>query len=285
MSTVERKAVAAGKLNLGGVELDCYVLDDERCMVSQRSVVNLLTSDEQGRGGAKHGKLDRYLERLPHPEALEGVGPNVVFQALGGVEVVGRDALTILRICRSYKTAWRAGLLRKDQVHLAMKADILLDAVGDIGMVALIHEATGYQKVRASNALEQLLNRMVLEQAGSWERLWERTVAQSLGRLYRVPTEGIQGFPLGLISPVKRIYQMLVGEEVMLEIRERNGSGDARIARHHQYFSEELRHRAKTDLQVVQILADQSGSVGEFWARMEAHFLRRPLQLHLVGAA
>lgn len=48
------KAVASGVLNLGGREVDCYVLEDGRRVLSQRGIMAGITG---AKGGAKNGNL------------------------------------------------------------------------------------------------------------------------------------------------------------------------------------------------------------------------------------
>ena len=69
-------------------------------------------------------------------------------QSKGGAVAHGIEAEAIPGICDVYLRAREAGALRITQEHFADNAYAILKALGLIGIVALVDEATGYQAVR-----------------------------------------------------------------------------------------------------------------------------------------
>ena len=55
--------------------------------------------------------------------------------------------------------ARQAGGLQKKQLRIAQQCEILTRGLARPGIVGLVDEATGYQHIRARNALETILNR------------------------------------------------------------------------------------------------------------------------------
>lgn len=134
--------------------VSCYVLDNGKRVITKRSMVAALS------GGAEGGDLDRYIERLPNGSALLQAGPNVEFTTVGGI-AHGIEAETIAKMLRLYAEAWGAGALRANQIQVAQRAVTMLAQFAEIGIVALIDEATGYQHKRGPTELADRLMAMI----------------------------------------------------------------------------------------------------------------------------
>jgi len=69
------------------------------------------------------------------------------------------------------------------QPLIAKKADILIRGLADVGIVALVDEATGYQYDRARHALEEILERFIKNELGKWARRFPDEFYEHLFRL------------------------------------------------------------------------------------------------------
>ena len=67
----------------------------------------------------------------------------------GKQEKVGYVATLLPKMCEIYLQAKRDGSLTPSQEKLAVKSEILLSALAQVGIDALVDEATGYQYDRA----------------------------------------------------------------------------------------------------------------------------------------
>jgi hypothetical protein len=83
----------------------------------------------------------------------------------GGSIGEGIPGQVLRRICSVWVRAQRSGVLGPSQEKIAEKAQILLDALADVAIVALIDEATGYQKRRAHDALQKIHSKKVANHA------------------------------------------------------------------------------------------------------------------------
>jgi hypothetical protein len=149
-----------GDLELGGNSIDCYVLDTGDRVISMRAAV-------QSIAGVVSGSLADYL-------AIEGLKPFIDSDLvlaetrdfhIPGTQLRGRGILAerFLEICNAYVAALQAGALRTDrQRENAIKCSIFLGACAKVGLIALIDEATGYQYVRAEDALQIKVRAFVL---------------------------------------------------------------------------------------------------------------------------
>lgn len=142
----------SGSLNLGNQDVDCYVLDDERRVISMRATVKAIANDA-------NGDILKYVgvkALQPYINAEEITAKIVEFNIPGNpIKAKGITAETFLEICSAYVAAVSAGeKLTEKQFRTAVNCSILLSACAKTGLIALIDEATGYQYVRESDALQ-----------------------------------------------------------------------------------------------------------------------------------
>jgi hypothetical protein len=71
----------------------------------------------------------------------------VVFRTSKGGITNGYEATILADICDAVLEARRAGALQKQQLHIAAACEVLMRSFARVGIIALVDEATGYQKV------------------------------------------------------------------------------------------------------------------------------------------
>lgn len=156
-------------LKIGEIEIPCYVLDDETRVLSQRGVVGGL--------GMKYGSRAGGADRLTAFLSGKGISPYVTndltalianpikFRAPhGGGLVFGYPATILADICDAVLAARRAGVLQKQQEHIAEQAETLVRGFARVGIIALVDEATGYQRDRAKDALARILEAFIAKE-------------------------------------------------------------------------------------------------------------------------
>jgi P63C domain-containing protein len=82
--------------------------------------------------------------------------------------VRGYDASVLVAVCNVWLKAREARALQTQQLGKAQKAEILTRALAQTGIVALVDEATGYEKVRPQNALQEFLAIMLRKELAAW---------------------------------------------------------------------------------------------------------------------
>jgi hypothetical protein len=78
--------------------------------------------------------------------------------------VTGYDARILPVVCDIWLKARDSNALQKQQLDKAKKAEILMRALAHVGIIALVDEATGYQSVRAKDALAKILEAFVAKE-------------------------------------------------------------------------------------------------------------------------
>lgn len=274
------KAIAVGKLfEEFGAGVDCYVLEGGRRVISQAGIIRALRSGGKSHGD-KESHLDRYIARLPSRFAHLAMGPAVEFELpQGGATAIGRDAQFFVDLLKAYSSAYRAGELHASQEKLAMASIAIIEALAGVGIEALIDEATGYERSKAERERARLFAALFRDNIADWTLRWPPPLVRALSSLYRVSY--IAGSPpRALQTPFHVIYTMIFGQEAARELKDRNPNPDSYC--HHQTLTDEGSSYLSNELQVVKLLAEQSRTKDEFWARMRAHYQGEGLQLGWV---
>jgi hypothetical protein len=235
-----------GELTVGEVTFECHVLSDRQRVLTQREVVRVIS------GGRESGNLSRYLERLPNysPDLL--TGKTVQFQVPGSSTVAnGYDAEILVEICELYLDARAANALHPRQVRLAKMAESVVRACAKVGIIALVDEATGYQKVRKQRDLQLKLQAFIADDMQEWARMFPDDFWFELARL-----EGIRysprNRPLRWGKYVMAFVYDAIDPEVGKELRKINP--DPRHRRNHHQWLREF-GRDKVNNQIQQVIA------------------------------
>lgn len=176
-------------LRIGGVELQCYVLEDGTRVLSQAGFLEAL-----GRHRKANVRREGGEERIPailqgkainpfiSQEILEKSRP-IRFRTPGGSMASGYRADLLPAVCEIYLKARDAGELPANQEHVARQAEILVRGLAHIGIIALVDETTGYQELRAKNNLAQILEAFIAKELRPWVQTFPEEYYKELFRL------------------------------------------------------------------------------------------------------
>lgn len=173
-------------LQLAGVELDAYVLDDGTRVLSQAGLLRALGRNP--RAATRSASVPPMLqgaafEQFMTEELLEAGRP-VSFRTPGaGFRANGYRAEFLPKVCEVYLRARDAQTLAPNQKRIAVQADILMRAFATVGIIALVDEATGYQDVRARDALAKILEIYIAKELQPWVRTFPTDFYKELFRL------------------------------------------------------------------------------------------------------
>jgi hypothetical protein len=263
-----------GTLTIGEVEFECHVLSDGRRVLTQREVVKLLTR------GRESGALNRYLDRLSgaDPELLARQTIHFKIPGMGGT-AIGYEATLLIEICDLYLQARDRGELRRGQGALAEMAEIIVRATAKVGIIALVDEATGYQRIRAKQALQLKLQAFIAEDMAEWAQMFPPEFWVQLARL-----EGIQYSPQHRPLRWGRYVMMFVYDavdpDVGRELRRIN-PGPHFKKNHHQWLREHGREQVNNQVQQVIAIMKLCQDMDDFKRKFAKVFQKTPLQLEM----
>ncbi len=170
-----------GILDLGGSDLDVYVLSSDARVISLNKVVKAITGKEGGNLGEYIGvsALKDFIDKdLVLGESFEFDVPGTQFRGRG------ITAENFLSICQGYVAALQKGVLSTSrQREIAVQCSIILGSCAKVGLIALIDEATGYQYERAEDALQVKLRAFIADDLRDWEKTFPDELWEEFGRL------------------------------------------------------------------------------------------------------
>jgi hypothetical protein len=262
------KSIASGHISLGGEPVECHVLDDERRVLSTSQIQEFF-------GAAMDRKFVRSLARIvSRSDALE-VRPRIRFRLKDHGFAYGYEGTFILDICLAYQAAFLANKLHHAQVTIARRAMDVVCVYAKAGIEAAIDEATGYQRIRPGDYLEQKIKRLLREARDEWKPRWQEETIAALCALYRKPYSPNPKFMQRVAGT---LYDILIGPDVMAELRRRNPLPE-KGTNHHQYLKQAVQTLLEKELVVITALATTTTSVRRFWNQVRARYLGEPLQL------
>lgn len=242
-------------LVIGGVPIDCYVLDDGRRVLTQESFLLSIGRAAKAKGGQG---VRTSVDNIPPFLAASNLKPLIEKENIGsttpieflttkGTIVLGYPASLLPEVCRVYLRARDEGALLPSQRHIAHRADMLVRALASVGIDALVDEATGYQEVRDRKALSALLDKYLLKEFAAWAKRFPDDFYKEMFRLrgWQYPT--ISGAKPGVVGKYTMdiVYERLApGLVEELEARNAKTESGRRKAKHHQWLSGDVGHPA-----------------------------------------
>lgn len=278
------KATHQGNMQVGALDLDCYVLEDGRRVFHKRGMAKAL--------GMKSGGGNvfmRAMQRKGRGSALgntlhEKIANPINFKPLTQDLAHGYEAEVLAEVCKAIIRADDAGALAKSQTDLAAQARILDRAFAKVGVTALIDEATGYQQVRDPNALRILVQQYIEEEKRAWEQQFPNEYYDDLNRMYgskRLTTTAtgavIQNRPQHFAQLTRTyVHHPLENGAVLEELDRINpkiNKQSTRRARFHQHLTqgygiEKLKQQVREVMPIIKL----SRSVSEFKRLFDRRF-------------
>lgn len=267
------KALYKGILPIGGIELDCAVLDNGIRVLTAKAVFDAFGRSRKG----MNERLEIDGTRLPPFLAAKNLknhidqsvmdGTNLITYLDGKAKKTGYAATLLPKMCGVYLSARRAGdLIESSQGKLAEQAEILLSALAQVGIDSLVDEATGYQYDRKHNALRLLLSKYIAEGMQKWIHTFPDSFFAELDKLY----------DNGPTTPRKRpqyyghfinkyVYEPIENGYVKSKLNELNiDDNGKRKARFHQWLSSEGRTILIHQIGRVQGLMEMCSKIDRF---------------------
>lgn len=177
------EAETDGTLKIGDVELDVYLLNDKRRVISKKAMAAALGLKSQG-GNAFMRSMTREGVRSGLPENLVLKIENpIFFKPLNGDSADGYEATTLIEVCDALIQSRNDGKLHPSQAFLAAQAEIIVRSAAKVGIIALVDEAVGYID-RRKDEYRKLFDQFIRDEFRQWEREFPRKFFDMIYRLY-----------------------------------------------------------------------------------------------------
>ena len=269
-------------LVIGSIEIPCYVLEDETRVLSQRGVFHGLGAKRGGgHGGAEIPRILASKSLLPFvsKELAAALRSPIEFQPpSGGRTAYGYPATLLVDICNVYLLAREAGALLPSQHHIADQAEALVRGLATIGIIALVDEATGYERIKIERNLAIILEKFIAKELQPWTKTFPYEFYEQIFRLKRWPGPDGHKRPAVIGHYTNDIVYERLAPGVLNELRQRNPrlpTGRRRTT-HHQWFTPDLGHpRLKEHLAAVMALMRASPNWDIFQRNLKRAFRKQ----------
>ena len=268
MNTEPLKVIAGTPdrpLVIGAIEIPCYVLENESRVLSQQGYLESIGRASKAKGGHGAGGVDNPAPFLAArnlspfiPDTLRGSTTPIPFQpTTQGALAYGYLAISLPQVCEVYLKARDEGALLPSQQHIADRAEILIRGLAQVGIIALVDEATGYQDIRAKLALAKILEEFIAKELQPWTKTFPYEFYTEIARLKGWPPLYSMKRPSVVGHYTNDIVYDRIAPGLLQELRSVNPTlpTGRRRQRHHQWFTPEVGHpRLKEHLAAVTAL-------------------------------
>lgn len=187
---MRRKIEFEGELDLNGLIIPCYVLDDGTRVLSGRGIQDALKMVDIDIEGSKHKpgtRIHRYLDQKSlKPFIFKDKEPDH-FQPLecynGRAKINGYEATILVDICDAFLQARKEINLSSRQSIIADQCELIMRSFAKVGIIALVDEATGYQYIREKDELQKILKAYVSDEILEWQKTFHDQFYREIFRL------------------------------------------------------------------------------------------------------
>lgn len=247
------RATHIGELIINDTVLNVSVLDNGQRIISDSSVFKALDRPRRGyKRDSVFGNTDIMIpafmdaknlqpfvseDLIEHARKIDYVSPNNKILS-------GYDANILPCLCDLYLTARERGVITtSQQLDTAKKAEILVRGLSRVGIVALVDEATGYQKDRAKNALAEILEKFVAKELQPWVKTFPTEYYEQLFRVWKqkFPPENINKRPAFMGTVTNNVIYSRLAPNLLEELKKAETKSEKK-ARLHQFLTEDIGH-------------------------------------------
>jgi P63C domain-containing protein len=215
------KAISTGVLRLG--DIPCAVLDDENNtrVLTQSGFLSAIGRFPTPRSASKSDLVNlpaflraKNLEPFISNDLIRSSTP-ILFDSersggAGGTRAIGYRAQLLPDVCWVYQEAKMAGKILPAQEHVAEACTRLLKALTNVAIDSLVDEATGFQDIRAKDALIKLLEKYVSKDALPWVKTFDEEFYKEMFKLHGYSyTPGSVKRPMIFAKRTEDIYNRL----------------------------------------------------------------------------
>ncbi|WPY01488.1 P63C domain-containing protein (plasmid) [Candidatus Trichorickettsia mobilis] len=243
-----------GTLRIMDKLLPCAVLEDGTRIISSSAVY---AAFDRPRKGKIQDREDR--TNLPTFIASNNLKPYVE-QGLQEVTKLieyldktkkpkkGYKAEILPALCDVYLQARKDNKLVKSQQKLADTSEMMVRSLAKVGVTALVDEATGYQNVRAKDALQALLDKYLIKEFAAWAKRFPPEFYNEVFRLRKWNINKINSsrrpcYAAQLTSDI--VYDRLA-PGILEELKHLKVDSEVKHVKLHQFLSPDLGHPALT---------------------------------------
>ena len=280
-------------LRIGDIEIPCYVLEGEIRVITQGG---LLTAIGRSRTPRQKTIRSSHVVSLPvflsSPNLKPFINKRLIKLAdvvdfrptTGGHIAHGYRAELLPLLCNVYLEARSKGVLHIPQQHIAERAEILVMGLATVGIIALIDEVTGYQRLRAELALKRILDDYIAQEFHPWTKTFGLDFSLGIARLRGWEPSDQGRFPRAVAGYINDLVYARLEQGVLDELRKKNPmlSSKRRKVMHHQWLTRDIGHpRLREHISTLLAFMRAAPNWGAFKRNVQRAFPVQNETLHL----
>lgn len=292
------EAIYEGSFQLGDKQIACAVLEGESRIITQATFLRALDRSRSPKAGT--GVLST-VDELPFFLQAESLKPfldnelvastkPIFYRTKSGGRGVGYNAVALKRVAEVYLRFRDDCLAKHGQVparyrRMVSAADFVIRGLAEVGIVALVDEATGYQDVRQRFALQEVLDEFLRKELAAWAKRFPDEFYKQIFRLRGWEWKGRKNNPPQVVAHYTNdfVYERLLpGVREELERRMPRDDQGKKKGKLHQLFTEDVGHPALAQhLHAVVTLMKASQNWNQFKAMLDQALPKRGETLSL----
>lgn len=285
-------ALYEGILHIGDKELPCAVLNDNTRILTASAVFEAFDRPRKGKSSESYraDQMPAFINAnnlQPFvSEELRMWTELITYTDLHGKTKQGYNARILRGLCKVYIDAKKSNCLLKSQERFANISESILYALSDVGIIALVDEATGYQHDREKDELQKILKAYISEELLPWQKRFPDVYYKELFRLngWDYTIRDIRKRPSVIGKWTNELVYKQLPKGVLEELKAKTpkspkGNNTARL---HQSLSEDIGNPALSS-QITQMvtLFQLSDNMKQMWQQFEKLKSRQHGQLSL----
>ena len=232
-------------LRIGGIEIDCYVLEDETRVFSTRGLTRAIGLNPGAGFRIPQFIGSRDLKPFVPNELTSALkSPKLCKNPVGGGTMQTFEAEILPGVVNAVLDARDAGKLSGSQLDIAKICDVLRRGLMNVAIIALVDEATGYERIREEKALATILEKFVAKELQPWTKTFPYNFYEGIVKLKQWPAIYAIKRPSIIGRYTNNIVYERITDGLYQELRRKNPklTSGYRKHKHHQWFTPEHGH-------------------------------------------
>jgi hypothetical protein len=237
-------------LAINGIEIQAYVLNDGTRVLTQGDFQEALGRHRKANVRYEEGEEQtppilqgKSIKPFISSELLEKSKP-IKFRTPHGTIASGYRAEILPEVCEVFLKARDAKELNHQLYHIADRANILIRGLATVGIIALVDEATGYQEMRAKNALARILEQFIAKELRPYVSAFPLDWFRELCRLKGLSFREDMRLPPYFGRLVNSLVYCRLAPGVLAELKRKNPiqENGRRANKHYRWLTENVGH-------------------------------------------
>ncbi len=237
-------------LVINEIEIQAYVLDDGTRVLTQGDFQEALGRHRKANVRYEEGEEQtppilqgKSIKPFISSELMEKSKP-IKFRTPHGTIASGYRADILPEVCEVFLKARDAQKLNRQLHHIADRANILIRGLATVGIIALVDECTGYQEVRAKNALAKILEQFIATELKPYVSAFPLDWFRELCRLRGLSFREDMRLPKYFGRLVNSLVYCRLAPGVLAELNQKNPirENGRRANKHYRWLTENVGH-------------------------------------------